>query len=368
MSKHNEKIEYTLRELRGIALADKAKARLRADLSAYADFHVAAPAEVVAAQTSGSFAWLSIQAWYRAGAALLAVLLLAGGTAYASEDSLPGSPLYTVKVNFKEPIEVALATSPREKAEKHAELAEKRLEEATKLAVSASLDEGTQEYLEQEFGEHVDDSLAAADTLAEEGEAEASLEVRSHLESSLVAHADILDLVEDKLEDDGAQVAHASTRNLVQAIKLRQEVVSDTRVALERDLEEEATPSDTLALVTEAASSVSEEAKADTLATVAEHVEESDEALAEAKESLEQNGQDAVRRAFRKAREAERASDVVSTLMKHRDLLLTVDKPVATTTPETATTTEAVAEPVIQNLNKEAPKPQPWWSPKRLQE
>lgn len=365
MSKPKDTIEYALRELRGITLADKAKARLRADLSAYADFHAAVPVEATSSLAGGSFAWLSIHAWSRAGAALLAVLLLAGGTAYASEDALPGSPLYTVKVNIKEPIEVALATSPREKAEKHAELAEKRLEEATKLAVSASLDEGTQAYLEQEFGEHVDGSLAAADTLAENGEEEASLDVRSHLESSLVAHADILDLVEDKLEDSGAEAAHVSTGNLVRAINLRREVVSDTRLALERDLEESATPSDTLALVTEAAGSVPEEAKADTLATVAEHVEESGDALAEAKESLEKNGQDGVRRAFRKALEAERASDVVSTLLKHRDILVAVDKPAATTTPETATTTEAVAEPELRDYTKESPNPQPWWSPKR---
>ena len=380
MQKLKDTIEYALRELRGITLDDKVKARLRTELSTYADFHAAVLREDIpaAARTRGSFAWLSIHAWYRAGAALLAVLLLAGGTAYASDDALPGSPLYTVKVNIKEPIEVALAASPREKAEKHAKLAERRLEEATTLAVNASLTKDTQAYLEQEFGEHVDSSLAAADTLAQGGEEKASLDVRSHLESSLVAHADILDLVEDKLEEDGAEAAHTSTRNLVRAIKLRREVVSDTRVALERDLEDDATPSETLALVTEAAGSVTEAAKAENLRTVAEHVEESGDALAAAKESLKQSGTEDLRRAFRKAREAERASDVVSTLLKHRDILVTVDKPVAATTttastttpqmPQAATTSEPVAEPDAPDLNKGTPKPQPWWSPKRLQE
>lgn len=371
MKRSNDTIEYVLRELRGITLADKAKARLRADLSTYADFHAAVPQETPAAARTGvSFAWLSIHMLYRTGAALLAVLLLAGGTAYASDGALPGSPLYTVKVNFKEPIEVALAASPREKAEKHAELAERRLEEATTLAVSATLDENTQVYLEQEFGEHVDSSLAAADVLAESGEEEASLDVRSHLESSLVAHADLLDLVEDKLEEDGAEAAHTSTHNLVRAIKLRQEVVSDTRVALERDLADNATPTDTLALVTEAASSVSDEAKAETFSSVAEHVEESGDALAEAKESLEQSGPEDLRRAFRKAREAERASDVVSTLLEYREILMAVDKPLATTTatttPETATTTEPVeSEAESIDYTEENPDSEPWWSLKR---
>ncbi|MEA2701310.1 MAG: hypothetical protein QOE22_19 [Candidatus Parcubacteria bacterium] len=348
MQNNNHTIEYLLHELRGLTLADKAKARLRAELSTYADFHAAVPQKTaVLGATGGAFAWLSVRAWYRAGAALLAVLLIAGGTAYASDSALPGNPLYTVKVNIKEPIEVALATSPRAKAEKHVELAEKRLEEAAKLAVSEGLDEETQVYLEQEFGEHVDSTLAAAGTLEESGEAEASLDVRSHLEASLVAHADILDLVEDSLDEPGDEdrIAHASTQNLLRSVKLRQEVVSETRVALERDLEDDATQSDTLALVTEAAGSVTAEGEASLLPSVVEHLAESGEALAEAKESLRHDGPDDMRRAFRKAREAGRASEVVSTLLRNKDILMAIGKP-ATTTPETATTTESAVEPV----------------------
>jgi hypothetical protein len=344
MQKSNHTIESLLHELRGITLSDKVKTRMRVDLSAYADFH-AVSKEHVSVPTAST--WLSMRGWYRAGAALIAVLLLASGTAFASEDALPGNPLYTVKVNIKEPIEVALATSPRAKAEKHAELAEKRLDEATKLAVNNSLDEHTQAYLEQNFGEHVDGSLAAADALEKGGDSEGSLDVRSHLEANLVAHADILNLVEDKLADagDSAEVSHESTHNLAHAVELRREVVSDTRAALERNLADDATQSDTLALVTKAAGSVTPETEASLLPSVVEHVAESDDALAEAKKSLEHTGSDDLRRAFRKAREAGRASDIASTLMKNKAILMQVGKPAATTTPAmVSTTTESTQE------------------------
>jgi len=355
MQKRNDNIEYLLRELRGLTLADSTRARMRAMLSEYADFHTAKAHVPV----PSSFAWLSIPGWYRAGAALVAVLLLAGGTAYASGDALPGSPLYTVKVKVKEPIEVVLAGTPKEKAEKHSELAEERLEEAAKLAVNETLDADTQVYLEQEFSEHVDSTLAAAETLEENGEAKASLDVRSHLEASLEAHADILDLVEDRLEETGEKdrPAHASTRNLLRAVELRREVVSETRIALERDLEEDATQSETLAIVTETAGSVSAEAKTGLLLpTVAEHVAETDEALAEAKESLEREDPEDMKRAFRKAREAERSSDIVSTLLKNADILVQVD--MGTTTPETAATS---TEPAPAPEPLPAPERRSWW-------
>ena len=349
MQKHNDKIEYSLRELRGLTLADSTRARMRAELSEYADFHAARKHVPI----KSPFVWLSMTMWYRTGAALTAVLLLAGGTAYASGDSLPGSPLYTVKVNFKEPIEVALATTPKQKADKHTKLAEKRLEEATKLAVSETLNADTQVYLEQEFSEHVDSTLAAAETLEKNGENGESLDVRSHLEASLEAHADILDLVEDRLEETGEEdrPAHALTKNLIRAVELRREVVSETRIALERDLEDGATQSDTLAIVTETAGSVSAEAKATILPTVVEHIANTDEALEDAKKSLEREDPEDIKRAFRKAHEAERSSDIVSTLLKNADILIQVDT--ATDTSETATTTETLPTPT--------PERRSWW-------
>jgi hypothetical protein len=272
--------------------------------------------------------------------------LLAGGTTYASESALPGQPLYTVKVRVAEPLELALANSAEEKGELHSKLAERRLEEAAKLAVNQSLDGATAVFLEQKFSQHVDGTLAAADAVQAEGKADASLTLRSDLEARLVAHADILDLVEDHLENEGATVARASTQSVLDTVKLRQEVVSETRIALERDLEKTATPTETLALVTKASVSVSPATQASLMSPVMEHVADADVALTAAKESLEGDGPQDQRRAFRKAHEAQRNSDVVSILLENQDILMAVTEPTTgTTTPETVSSTTPTTTP-----------------------
>ncbi|HEY4489406.1 MAG TPA: hypothetical protein VJA87_02905, partial [Candidatus Paceibacterota bacterium] len=92
-------------------------------------------------------------------------------------------------------------------------------------------------------------------------------------------------------------------------------------------------------------------AKATILPTVVEHIANTDEALEDAKKSLEREDPEDIKRAFRKAHEAERSSDIVSTLLKNADILIQVDT--ATDTSETATTTETLPTPT--------PERRSWW-------
>jgi len=63
----------------------------------------------------------------------LALASAGGGTAYASQDALPGDALYQVKTTM-EGIQVAMAASDEGKAQVHLDLAAKRLGEAEKAA------------------------------------------------------------------------------------------------------------------------------------------------------------------------------------------------------------------------------------------
>jgi hypothetical protein len=271
-------------------------------------------------------------------------VLLAGGTAYASEASLPGDALYTVKIRVAEPIEVALATTPEKKAQVHADLAERRIKEATKLAVAQTLTPETADFLEKKFSKHVDAHLAVADELAAEGKVDASLDTRSDLEAHLSAHADILDMVEDHLETAPEAVQEA-TETVLAAVKLRQEVVSETRIALEREVADDATPTETLALVTRASEAVSVAAKTTIIPPVAEHAAEADKALSQAKDALE-DGPGDTDRAFKKALESDRASEVVTTLLENSELLMAIAPAVeATSTATTTATTTSEAAP-----------------------
>ncbi len=71
-----------------------------------------------------------------AAAAMIIVLLFTaftGGMAYAASDSLPGSAFYPIK-RAAEQVELALANTPESQARVRIEFADRRLDEATKLA------------------------------------------------------------------------------------------------------------------------------------------------------------------------------------------------------------------------------------------
>ena len=93
-------------------------------------------------------------------AGVLVLVLAGGGTAYAAQGALPGSPLYAVKINVNEPVKVALAAGPRAKAAAEESIAQTRVEEAQALEVQGRLDATTSEELEQDFNKHAAAALA----------------------------------------------------------------------------------------------------------------------------------------------------------------------------------------------------------------
>ncbi len=81
-------------------------------------------------------------------------LLVLGGTAYAAQGSLPGNPLYAVKIHIDEPVQVALAITPEQKAQANASIAERRVAEAQVLAARGTLDAITTKELQANFNLH----------------------------------------------------------------------------------------------------------------------------------------------------------------------------------------------------------------------
>lgn len=81
----------------------------------------------------------------------LIVVLTSGTLAFASERSLPGEKLYSIKVKVLEPLRGALAVTPNEELEWEGEKVVRRLVEAEKLADEDKLEEGEIEKLEQEI-------------------------------------------------------------------------------------------------------------------------------------------------------------------------------------------------------------------------
>jgi hypothetical protein len=123
---------------------------------------------------------------------LALVLAVSGGTAFAAEGSLPGDALYPVKVGINEQVRAGLAFSAEAKAEVQADLAERRLSEAERLAARGSLSEEHLARLEHRFEAHAERVRARIQQFEDSDRAEAASNVSARLEASLRAHEQIL--------------------------------------------------------------------------------------------------------------------------------------------------------------------------------
>jgi hypothetical protein len=93
---------------------------------------------------------------------LAALLIISTGTAYAAEGSLPGAPLYPVKVHVMEPLAVALASGPAAKAQVHADLAVRRVQEAETLAAKGALTAQAAQEISDNYNVHAEAAIVLA--------------------------------------------------------------------------------------------------------------------------------------------------------------------------------------------------------------
>jgi hypothetical protein len=84
--------------------------------------------------------WLKQPAWAVGLAALLIVVISGGGTVLASQNSLPGQALYSVKL-ASETVRLSLTFSDVAKTQLNAEFANRRTEEISSLATSGSIEQ-----------------------------------------------------------------------------------------------------------------------------------------------------------------------------------------------------------------------------------
>lgn len=123
---------------------------------------------------------------------LIIALLLGGGTSFAAEGALPGDVLYPIKVSINEEVRSFVAFSDNSQAKWDARRAERRLEEAEKLAAEGRLNTETRVQIESRFENHAKAFQKSVEKLESKQDTQSSLEISSNFEASLKAHEQVL--------------------------------------------------------------------------------------------------------------------------------------------------------------------------------
>lgn len=177
------KFEEIIKKAKGVKLSKPEKAELRANLLVRVGI---AERPVMQRSIINFLKPMPIFALF------LAVALLGGGVSFAAEGSLPGDVLYPVKLKVNEEVKAAVSLSAEAKANWEAKRAERRLEEAEKLAASGKLDAETRAKIESNFEKHAARVQERIATLETRSDVRAAADVSSKLETSLRAHGKIL--------------------------------------------------------------------------------------------------------------------------------------------------------------------------------
>ena len=163
-------------------------------------------------------------------ACVLIIFIIGGGTAYASEASLPGDLLYAIKILVREPIEGALAISETSQADWKIELVSRRLTEAETLAARGAISVEESSIVQsriQEYTESLDDAIA---TIAKKVDSEPMVaEIQSNFEGSLKVHEEALASLTAELPD-----MEQSLRPLLRSVRSRVHVATRERENAER--------------------------------------------------------------------------------------------------------------------------------------
>lgn len=180
----SDNLENLFSSARRERLRDDERQRLRANLLAYVRAH----RPPVPEPTRRMFGILALLRRPLPVALAVAVILASTGVASAAEQSLPGDPLYTVKINVNERVRGALALSQTSQAAWELERVERRLQEAEALAQRGDLKTAARVELERQLQLA---SMAVAEritVLQTRGENGAAAELSVSLEAAFDVH------------------------------------------------------------------------------------------------------------------------------------------------------------------------------------
>lgn len=192
----DKKIEQ-LKILKGITLSDEEKGILRSSVARRIQISRQTPVISIFQR--------SIQHGLRIGlSTFLFIIFVGGSVSVVADNSLPGDPLYSFKINVNEEVKGAFIKSPEDKLTWQTTRIDNRLTEIKTLAASKTLTIAKQETAQRALDTHIEALSKELGALSEEKPGKA-LEVTANLEKSLQVQKEDLQkyITEDTDADKG---------------------------------------------------------------------------------------------------------------------------------------------------------------------
>jgi len=220
------KIAQFKKQMQNRVLDATKKEETKENLIAYIKMHPVRKVEVdrLKLQTRANILFFNKEHMYAKLATIL-ILLSGTGTAFAAENTIPGDALYNVKVNINENVRGALAISSEAKSNWEAQVAERRLDEASKLAAQGKLTAELETKLESKFTEQTQKIKDRIAKLQETGKEDSASELSTRLQSALQIHSEILDTL-NSATDTPRQEIKPLLKQLKEEVESMKEVKS----------------------------------------------------------------------------------------------------------------------------------------------
>lgn len=174
-----------------------------------------------------------------AGVLIMCILVFGVSFSYAAENALPGDTLYPVKIYINENIRTVLAVTPQAKAGWEIRQAERRLEEAEKLASEGRLSAQASAEISISFQSRAAQIYKNIEKFKSKGQISDAAEISSNLEASLFAHKKILsELKKEEKKDDKEE--KKETKDIFQDIGTQAEETHEIRASAEQKINAQA--------------------------------------------------------------------------------------------------------------------------------
>lgn len=225
-----------LKTLRNIALTEEEKGSLRAS--------VARGIQVLESKPRVSIFYTGMQHGLRiALSTFLFVVFVGGSVSVVADNSLPGDPLYSFKINVNEEIKGAFIKTPEDKLSWQKTRIDNRLNEIKTLAASKTLTKAKQETAQRALDTHLQ---ALSDQLSTAEPAEA-LKVTAGLEESLkIQKEDLKKYISESTAEDQEDALKAVDTTIKKVSDKEIEIISKEIDLLNDDAQNvpEGTPED----------------------------------------------------------------------------------------------------------------------------